>query len=259
MVQGEQYALERSANCRWRDLAERNKKDRRRENKTEREKQAPRTCQARSVLCFLCLFVAEFCDARLVAAGSHSLIGAAFGVAILLCNFYLANLVPQFLGYPPPMPWFDFPATQLLGIHSFGFGFMQQIFGALIQSFILLFILFLLYMIVRRERVAAIVLWVIATAALSLTHETPAGIPFALLTTLMVVWLLYRYGLLALISAIFILHLTIFYPVTSDFSAWYATDFVLALFICLALVVFGTYTSLAGQPLFRSSLFSDNV
>ena len=114
-------------------------------------------------------------------------------------------------------------------------------------------------MIVRRERVAAIVLCVIATAALSLTHETPAGIPFSLLTTLMVVWLLYRYGLLALISAIFILRLTIFYPVTSDFSAWYATDFVLALFICLALVVFGFYTSLAGQPLFRSSLFSDNV
>ena len=191
--------------------------------------------------------------------GRDILIGAAFGVAILLCNFYLANLVPQLLGYPPPMPWFDFPATQLLGIHSFGFGFMQQIFGALIQSFILLFILFLLYMIVRRERVAAIVLWVIATAALSLTHETPAGIPFSLLTTLMVVWVLYRYGLLALISAIFILHLTIFYPVTSDFSAWYATDFVLALFICLALVVFGFYTSLAGQPLFPSSLFSDNV
>jgi len=191
--------------------------------------------------------------------GRDILIGAAFGVAILLCNFYLANLVPQLLGYPPPMPWFDFPATQLLGIHSFGFAFMQQIFGALIQSFILLFILFLLYMIVRRERVAAIVLWVIATAALSLTHETPAGIPFSVLTTLMVVWLLYRYGLLALISAIFILHLTIFYPVTSDFSAWYATDFVLALFISLVLVVFGFYTSLAGQPLFRNSLFSDNV
>jgi hypothetical protein len=52
--------------------------------------------------------------------------------------------------------------------------------------------------------------------------------------------------------------LTIFYPITSDLSAWYATDFVLASIICLALVGFGFYASLAGQPLFRSSLFSDN-
>jgi hypothetical protein len=54
--------------------------------------------------------------------------------------------------------------------------------------------------------------------------------------------------LLALISAIFFLHLHIFYPVTSDFSAWYAADFVLALLISLAL---------AGQPLFRAALPDD--
>jgi hypothetical protein len=68
---------------------------------------------------------------------------------------------------------------------------------------------------------------------------------------------LYRYGLLALVSAIFFLHLNIFYPMTSDFSAWYAADFVLALIIALALAGFGFYTSLAGQPLFRASLPDD--
>jgi hypothetical protein len=54
--------------------------------------------------------------------------------------------------------------------------------------------------------------------------------------------------------AIFFLHLHIFYPVTSDFSAWYAGDFVLALIIALALAGFAFYTSLAGQPLFRATL-----
>jgi hypothetical protein len=53
------------------------------------------------------------------------------------------------------------------------------------------------------------------------------------------------------------LHLVIFYPITSDFSAWYAADFVLALLISLALAGFGFYTSLAGQPLFRASLPDD--
>jgi hypothetical protein len=49
----------------------------------------------------------------------------------------------------------------------------------------------------------------------------------------------------------FFVHLMIFCAITSEFSAWYAVDFVLALIICLALVSFGFYTSLAGEPLFR--------
>ena len=87
--------------------------------------------------------------------------------------------------------------------------------------------------------------------------RAPQAVPFAILAALLVIWVLYRYGLLALISAIFFLHLVIFYPITSDLSAWYAADFVLALIICVALAVFGFYTSLAGEPLFRGALPDD--
>ncbi|HEU4931886.1 MAG TPA: serine/threonine-protein kinase [Pyrinomonadaceae bacterium] len=191
--------------------------------------------------------------------GRDILIGAVFGLGVVLCNFYLANVVPSLFGYPQGIPWMDFPATQLLGIRSFAFGITQQIFGTLLQSFMLLFFLFLLYIILRRERLAAVVLSLIMVVALSLTHETAAGVPFACISVLLLMWALYRYGLLALIVAIFFVHLTIFFPITSDLSAWYAGDFVLAAIIGLALVVFGFYTSLAGQPLFRSSLFSDNA
>ena len=190
--------------------------------------------------------------------GRDILIGAVFGLGVVICNFYLANAVPRLFGYTAEIPWMDFPATQLLGIRSFVFGITQQIFGALLQSFILLFFLFLLYIILRRERVAAVVLSVLMAVALSLTHETAAGVPFACISVLLITWALYRYGLLALISTIFFVHLTIFFPITSDLSAWYAADFVLASFIGLAIVGFGFYTSLAGQPLFRSSLFADN-
>jgi serine/threonine-protein kinase len=189
--------------------------------------------------------------------GRDILIGALFGTAIILCDFYLPNLAPQWLGEAPSVPWFDFPATQLLGIRSFPFGLTQQIFAAVFQPFILLFILLLFYIILRRERLAALALWVIAAVALTLTHETAAGIPFACLSATLVVWLLYRYGLLALISAIFFLHLIIFFPITSEFSAWYAGDFVLALIVSIALAAFGFYTSLAGEPLFRGARLDD--
>ena len=161
------------------------------------------------------------------------------------------------MGYPPSIPWWDFPATQLLGLRSFAHGITNQVFAALIQSFILLFILLLLFIVLRRERVAAFVLLVIMAIALSLTHESVLGMPFAVLAALLVIWVLYRYGLLALISALFFLHLMIFFPITSDFSAWYAADYVLALIVGLALVVFGFYTSLAGEPLFRGALPDD--
>jgi len=189
--------------------------------------------------------------------GRDILVGAVFGLGIIVCNFYLAELVPRWLGHPPGIPWWDFPATQLLGIRSFAFGFTQQIYAAIFQSLVLLFCLSLLYIILRRERVAAIALWVIAAAALSLTHEAPAAIPFACLAAALIVWLLYRYGLLAVIVAEFFLHLIIFYPLTSDFSAWYAGDFVLGLMIALALAGFGFYTSLAGEPLFHAARLDD--
>ncbi len=189
--------------------------------------------------------------------GRDILIGAVIGLGIILSNFLLASIVPQWFGYAPPIPWLDFPATQLLGIRSFAFGITQQIFGALFQSFILLFFLLMLYIIVRRERIAAVAVWLIGSVALSLTHETALGVPFSLVAAFLVVWVLYRYGLLALVSAVFFLHLVIFFPITSDFSAWYAADFVLALIISLALAGFAFYTSLAGQPLFSASLPDD--
>ena len=189
--------------------------------------------------------------------GRDILIGAVFGLAIVLSNFYLADLVPLWLGKPPDIPWFDYPATQLLGLGSFAFGIKNQIMGTLTQSFILLFLLLLLFIILRRERVAAAILFVLMAVALSLTHGNVEGVVFASLSAVLLLVVLYRYGLLALISTIFFVHLPVFYPITSELTAWYAADFVLVLMICLALVIFGFYTSLAGEPLFRGALPDD--
>ena len=189
--------------------------------------------------------------------GRDVLIGALFGLGQILSYLYLGTLVPQWLGYPSSIPWWDFPGTQLLGLRSFPHGITNQIFAALIQPFMLLFILLLFYIILRRERLAALALWLIMMVAMSLTHETMVHVPFAFLTALLIMWVLYRYGLLALISSIFFFHLIIFYPVTSELTAWYAADYVLALIVGLALVVFGFYTSLAGEPLFRGALPDD--
>ena len=73
----------------------------------------------------------------------------------------------------------------------------------------------------------------------------------------LIVFALYRYGWFSAIVAIYFLHLMIFFPITSDFSAWYATDFVLAVIIGLGLAGFGFYTSLPGEPLFPGARLDD--
>lgn len=189
--------------------------------------------------------------------GRDILIGSVFGLGTIISYLYLPRLVNHWLGQPPEIPWFDSPATQLLGIRSFAFGFTQQISAALLQSFILLFFLLLMYIILRRERLAALGVWLIGSLALCLTQDTAAGMAFAVLGAGLSVWVLYRYGLLATMVALFFLHLMIFFPITSDFSAWYAADFVLTALISLALAAFGFYTSLAGEPLFRGARLDD--
>ena len=133
--------------------------------------------------------------------GRDILIGAVAGLGVIVLYFYLPRLLQQWLGQPPSIPWMDFPATQLLGIRSFVFGFTNQISAALLQSFILLFVLLLLYIILRRERLAALALWLVGSVALSLTDVSAVGVPFAILSAAVPVLVLYRYGLLATIVA----------------------------------------------------------
>lgn len=82
-------------------------------------------------------------------------------------------------------------------------------------------------------------------------------IPFVVLSAFLATFVLYRFGLLAAVAAFLFAHLWVFYPMTTELSAWYAMDFLMALTICVALVVFWFYTSLAGQPLFGGRLLDE--
>ena len=62
-----------------------------------------------------------------------------------------------------------------------------------------------------------------------------------------------------MISALFLFHLWVFFPITTEFTAWYASDFTIGLAICVALAVYGFYTSLAGQTLLAGSCWRIEV
>jgi hypothetical protein len=124
--------------------------------------------------------------------------------------------------------------------------------------FFSLFLLLLFVMVLRRERLAFALLWLLLAIVNVLIGNVHAlMIPLAALSAFLAVFVLYRYGLLAAAAAFFFAHLWVFYPMTTELSAWYATDFLMALTICVALVIFGFYTSLAGQSLFGGKLLPD--
>jgi hypothetical protein len=67
-------------------------------------------------------------------------------------------------------------------------------------------------------------------------------------------FILFRVGLLAWMAAQFVAILFYFFPLTFDFSRWYATHGLAAIVVVVALAVYGFRLSLAGRPLFSSSL-----
>src|SRR2546423_20417 len=112
--------------------------------------------------------------------------------------------------------------------------------------------------IIRRWWAAVGALFLLMTLLGSVTGEHPSvDWLFGMLSAALVLVVLLRFGLLAAVFMQFFGLAFFFFPMTTDFSAWYAGSTAFGLAACLALILFGFRTSLAGQTLFRGSLVED--
>ena len=134
----------------------------------------------------------------------------------------------------------------------------------LVQWFIIgvgvLFILLLLYILLRRQWLAAVALWLLFTTVEVLAFAVPGPFTFwiapLLISTLAVVAVA-RFGLLTTLSFQFFFDLSFHYAITPNLSSWHAQTTFIILPILIAVALFSFYTSLAGQPLFRGEVLSD--
>ncbi|HEV7859046.1 MAG TPA: protein kinase [Pyrinomonadaceae bacterium] len=189
--------------------------------------------------------------------GRDILIGALFGVLTIL-HIYVSYWILRWLGGARFKPMVN-PSSQLLGLNHFPQSFFSQLGQSLEVSFFYLFLLLLLSIVLRTNKLAALAAWLIYTCALALLIAAvgPIGWLLAAMSAGLQVIVLHRYGLLSMLCAQFFYHIFIFYPVTSELSAWYAGSFVLILIISLALVLYAFYVSLGNQKLFRGGLLQD--
>jgi protein kinase-like protein len=188
--------------------------------------------------------------------GRDILIGSLAG-AVLLANTYGWHVLSSHLGAAPEMP-LAMPLESLLSARKVAAFFSLHLISSLVNPAVYMLTLLLFSILLRKERLAIALFWLVVVGFEGLASDNlTTGLIAAAINSAIFLFLLVRFGLLATIFAEFFLLLGVLYPLTSDFSAWYSGVTIFALAIGLTVAIYGFFTSLGGQPLFRGSLLQD--
>ena len=184
--------------------------------------------------------------------GRDVLIGVLFGTGLMLFS-PLQNLVHFWRGAAPGPEdsldvWFN---VRYLVAH----GFLTHLFQGMMIALLWFFLLFLLRAVTRKQWLAAGITVLIFTVASVAGSPDPAiTAPFAFLVSTLTVIALLRFGLVTLATLLFVVELLSSVPLTTNFSAWYASIEIAALLAVLALAGWAFHTSLGGRKLFAGNL-----
>ena len=171
---------------------------------------------------------------------------AAFSVALGRVGWF----VPSWLGYAPPQPTTG-PQWQLLGVRTMISDLSFKLGPVLSVPLGILFVLFLLRALLRKEWAAAVVFVLLFTAYFAAGSQfDPVIVVQQLIFWVLAVFLLIRFGLLAWAVQGFFDNLLESYPLTTQGSAWYAGISLTAILLMAAIALYGFYTSLGGRPAF---------
>lgn len=191
--------------------------------------------------------------------GRDLLIGGLLGLGHAAA-IYFGLLLSGWSGLAPPPANSTHPAT-LQGLRPL----LADMLGTIVVQVVflplaVLFVLLLLQIILRRDKLAAgafwIVIFVIEMLAFASNGPRLYWVTPILIATLSVISVA-RFGLLATIAFNLFFNLSFFYPLTSDVSVWYTSAAFLPVVAMMALAIYGFYTSLGGQKVFKSGLLPE--
>jgi hypothetical protein len=180
------------------------------------------------------------------------LCGVALGVLFSSIQKFAWQLVPSWLGYPVSVrgDWFSFET--ITGIR----GFMSTLVGMLISiifiTLLQFFLLFIMRILFRNQKAAIVACVVVAATMMGGGSLWSFAIGLLVLSPLWF-FILIRFGLLAEVSAGFVVALLNVYPVTLNASAWYSGYGYAAIAIFAVIVLYSFRFSLSGRPLLAPS------
>jgi serine/threonine-protein kinase len=200
---------------------------------------------------------------RLLAGGFRDpLVGRDVLAGCLLAAFSgaLARLgwfVPSWLGHAPPQP-FSGPQWQFLGARTIISNISLSLGPVLLIPLGILFVLFLLRALLRKEWAAAVAFVLFFTVLEAAGNQfDPVIVASGLIFWALGVFLLIRFGLLAWVVQGFFVNLLNGFPLTTQGSAWYAGISLTAILLMAALAFYGFYTSLGGRPVFGGAVLEE--
>ncbi len=168
------------------------------------------------------------------------------------------GLTAQWLGHLPVQPYRG-PEREFLGARAIISALSHSMIDAILLGLTTLFFLFVLRVLLRKGWIAAAV-FVLVLSVFEALAPTGAPVVFAirgLIIFSLTVFLLVRFGVLALIaSELFGLFLGNF-PLTTDASAWYAGIGFAGILLMAAMAFYAFYTSLGGRPMFGAATLEE--
>jgi hypothetical protein len=188
--------------------------------------------------------------------GRDVLVGVAFGTGTGVVGG-LVNLAPGWLGRPPTAPWY-----YLFGDALTAPAILSSVFGLLaygvLYAVLITGVLCLLFLVCRREGLTVAAVFVLfGLLFLSLTEGrdvVTTGFTLAWLGASL--FLLLRFGLLALATAFFTFQVLMATRVTFDLAVWYGPNTLIAAGVLAGLAGYSCVVALGGRPLFRDDLLA---
>jgi hypothetical protein len=180
--------------------------------------------------------------------GRDVLLGALFGLAAAVMD-QLQPIVEAAVGKPPTRPFGLNNFYSLEGLRGSIAMVLFQASSSFSNALLIFFLFFILRLIFKRGWLAAILL-----ALLFCVPSIGAQNPLidALFTApflLIYLWILYRFGLVALTVLYFVDQLADVMPLTTPLTAWYTDGGLVGMIAIVAVAFYGFHVSRAGKPL----------
>jgi tRNA A-37 threonylcarbamoyl transferase component Bud32 len=200
---------------------------------------------------------------RLLAGGFRDpLVGRDLLVGCLLGAYSIGFgrigwFVISWLGYPTPQPQSG-PQSVFLGARTIISDISLSLGPVLFIPLAILFVLFLLRALLRKEWAAAVVFVLLFTVFEALgAGFAPFNLVMGLIFWSLSAFVLVRFGLLAFAASGFFNNLLTGFPLTTQGSAWYAGISLAGILLMVAITFYAFYTSLGGRPVFGGAVLEE--
>jgi serine/threonine-protein kinase len=188
--------------------------------------------------------------------GRDLLMGCVLGVCGIILH-YLRHPIPMMFDSPQLRPSTGMLRSDFLGSFQIFAGYSQlisMIFGIITAATLITlgicFILFLVRFLSRRTWIAVAVLMIFVTLVAIMGRESIISSTPIYLFLGIYIFVYFRYGLLACVTALISLNLLNLFPITTRISAFYANYGFVGLTLVLVFTLYAFYTSLGGRPVF---------